>query len=476
MKNWILWVMLTAALVACGDKKEEPVKVVSDKPNLTSTPDVGKVEQVDVKATGTGLTPSAAVSEALKSAVMQVNGTAVDASSASVNISAKATAQLDVQSKNGSDSVKATEVVNSQAFAESVVMQSNGVVSTFKVDKLTPPKSNGGVYVVDITAKIAKFKAPADAGKIKIVVAPLKSTQQSFNIGGRNVPAHEVLEPIRQQIIEALSKTGRFTVLDRDFGSEIESELGMIGSGQTSQNDLAKLNQALSADVIWVGAVNALSYDRMARQLKTSDRELVSYSGKWSITQRLVNLTTRQVVLSDTFKGDFPAISPTTLGASINEKTAIANVQAEVLKKATESIMQKTFPVSVVSLDGESVVLSQGEGAVVEGGVYKLVKLGKEMKDPQTGQSLGNIETECCEVIINRVSEKMSYGQLTNVKVKLDGVEPGVLQLRSKVQVKPAEQSPQAAASGEKPKAKPNVPTEKTNAPAAAEKPKDKDW
>lgn len=475
MKNWISWFILSAVLVACGDKKEEPVKVESDKPNLTSTPDVGKVEQVEVKTTGTGLTPSAAVNEALKSAVMQVNGVAVDASSANMNISAKATAQLDVQTKNGSDSAKATEVLNSQAFAESVVTQSNGVVSTFKVDKLTPPKSNGGVYVVDITAKIAKFNAPADAGKIKIVVAPLKSTQQSFNIGGRSVSAQEVLEPIRQQIIESLTKTGRFTVLDRDFGNDIENELMMIGSGQTSQNDLAKLNQALSADVIWVGAVNALSYDRMARQLKTSDRELVSYSGKWSITQRLVNLTTRQVMLSDTFKGDFPTVSPTTLGASINEKASVTHVQAEVVRKATESIMQKTFPISVVSTDGESVVLSQGEGAVVEGGQYKLVMLGKEMKDPQTGQSLGNIETVCCEVLINRVTEKMSYGQLTNVKVKLEGVEPGVLQLRGKVQAKPETPGPQAAASGDKPKAKPSLPAERASAPVA-EKPKDKDW
>jgi hypothetical protein len=475
MKNWICWITLSAALVACGDKKETSVKVDNDKPNLTATPDAGKVEQVEVKSTGTGLTPSAAVSEALKSAVMQVNGTAVDASSASVNISAKATAQLDVQTKNGSDSVKATEVVNSQAFAESVVTQSNGVVSTFKVDKLTPPKSNGGVYVVDITAKLAKFKAPADAGKIKIVVAPLKSTQQSFNIGGRNMPAHEVLEPIRQQIIEALTKTGRFTVLDRDFGSDIESEMGMIGSGQTNQNDLAKLNQALSADVIWVGAVNSLSYDRMARQLKTSDRELVSYSGKWSITQRLVNLTTRQVMLSDTFKGDFPTVSPTTLGASINEKTSVANVQTEVVKKATESIMQKTFPISVVSIDGESVVLSQGEGAVVEGGQYKLVKLGKEMKDPQTGQSLGNIETECCEVIVNRVTEKMSYGQLTNVKVKLEGVEPGVLQLRGKVQGKSELASQPTPVAVDRPVKKSNAPAEQTSH-STAEKPKDKDW
>jgi len=384
-------------LVGCGEKKEVTDAVDPNKPNLTQTPDVGKVEQVEIKSTGTGLTPSAAVNEALRTAITQVNGTTVNASSANVNFAAKATAQIDVETKEGRDSAKATESLQSQAFAEAIITQSKGTVSSFKVEKVTPPKSDGGTYTVEISAKIAKFKAPADSGKIKIVVMPLKSTQISFNIGGKQMPAEEVLEPIRQQIIDSLTQSGRFTVLDRQSNSEIQSELEMIKSGQTSQNDMAKLSQALSADVIWVGTVNSLSYDRNVRKLQTSDRELVSYSGTWSITQRLVNLTTRQVMLSDTFKGDFPTISPTTLGASVNENSTVSNVQVEIVKKATDSIILKTFPISIVSMDGETVVISQGEGSVTEGARYKVVKLGKEIKDPQTGQSLGNMESECCD-------------------------------------------------------------------------------
>lgn len=475
MKKILALIIISAALVSCGDKKESTENVDSNKPNLTQTPDVGKVEQVEVKSTGTGLTPSAAVNEALKTAITQVNGTTVDASTANFNFAAKATAQIDLETKEGRDSAKAAESLQSQAFAESIVTQSKGAVSSFKVEKVIPPKENGGAYVIEITAKIAKFKSPADSGKIKIVVMPLKSTQSSFNIGGKQVSAADVLEPIRQQIIDSLTQSGRFTVLDRQSDSEIQAELGMIASGQTNQNDMAKLSQALSADVIWVGTVNSLSYNKNIRKLQTSDRELVSFNGTWSITQRLVNLTTRQVILSDTFKGDFPTISPTTLGASVNENTTVANVQSEIVKKATDSILLKTFPISIVSIDGETVVISQGEGSVTEGARYKVVKLGKEIKDPQTGHSLGNMESDCCEVVINRVTPKLSYGQLENIKVNLEGVDAGVLQIRGKVQSKQAS-SEKIVPTEEAKKPKNTTASGGVSALKPVEKQKDKDW
>jgi curli biogenesis system outer membrane secretion channel CsgG len=477
MKKILFILFLFLSLAGCGDKKVTKSDIDSNKPNITQTPDVGKVEQVEVAATGTGLTAGAAVNEALKSAITQVNGTFVNASSANFNYSGKASAEINIETKDGIDSGKATEILQSQSFAEEIITNSNGTVSSFKVEKVTIPQSKNGTFIVEIKAKIAKFKAPEDSGKIKIVVMPLKSTQSAFNIGGRQVSANEVFEPIRQQIIDSLTQSGRFTVLDRQSDADIQSELGMITSGQTSQNDMAKLSQALSADVIWVGTVNSLSYDRNVRKLQTSDRELVGFSGKWSITQRLVNLTTRQIMLSDTFKGDFPTISPTTLGASFNENTTIANVQTEIVKKSLDSIISKTFPISIVTIDGDSVVISQGEGSVTEGTRYKVVKLGKEIKDPQTGQSLGNMETDCCEVIINKVTPKLSYGQIESLKIKLDGINPGVLQIREKIVNKIAELSPQLSGitSGESKKNKKVTSTETDNIQPSETK-KEKDW
>lgn len=476
MKKLAMVGLLCLGLAACGKKEEAPAAPAPQPgPNLTQTPDVGKIEQVEASASGSGITPGAAVNDALKTAIMQVNGTTVDASSANLNTYSQVTASLDVESADGSDSIKAAATMQGSHFAEQIVTQSKGVVSSFKVVKLTPPAGKGGLYRVDIAASIAKFKAPADSGKIKIVVAPLRSTRSSFNIGGRNVPAAEVLGALRQQIIDTLSQSGRFTVLDRQFEDELQNELDMIGSGKTVNTDFAKLGQALSADLVWVGVVNDLAYEKHVRKLQTSDRDLVSYSGGWSVSQRMINLATRQILQSATLQGTAPSIAPTTMGAGIDEGATMRNMQTEIVKRSAEAILLQTFPISVVERDGMNVVLSQGGTAVVENGRYKIYLQGKEIKDPQTGQSLGNMESACCEVVINRVTPKLSYGVLENVAVKLDGVRPGALQLREAVAAKAPAPAPVAEAA-DKPKAAERKAGAARSSPAVAGEPKKEDW
>jgi len=476
MKKLAMVGLLCLGLAACGKKEEAPAASAPQPgPNLTQTPDVGKIEQVEASASGSGVTPGAAINDALKTAIMQVNGTTVDASSANLNTYSQVTASLDVESADGSDSIKAAATMQGSHFAEQIVTQSKGVVSSFKVVKLTPPAGKGGLYRVDIAASIAKFKAPADSGKIKIVVAPLRSTRSSFNIGGRNVPAAEVLGALRQQIIDTLSQSGRFTVLDRQFEDELQNELDMIGSGKTVNTDFAKLGQALSADLVWVGVVNDLAYEKHVRKLQTSDRDLVSYSGGWSVSQRMINLATRQILQSATLQGTAPSIAPTTMGAGIDEGATMRNMQTEIVKRSAEAILLQTFPISVVERDGMNVVLSQGGTAVVENGRYKIYLQGKEIKDPQTGQSLGNMESACCEVVINRVTPKLSYGVLENVAVKLDGVRPGALQLREAVAAKAPASAPVAEAA-EKPKAAARKAGAARSSPAVAGEPKKEDW
>ena len=427
---------LLFALAACGEKPVEAPKVVAapvQGPNLTQVPDVGKVEQVNVTALGTGMTPGAAVNDALKTAISQVNGTTVDASSANVNMFAKATATVDVESSQGKDSATVTGTLQSQAFAEQIITQSKGTVSSFKVVSVAPPPNGNGVFTVNIEAKIAKFKGPADSGKIKIVVAPLKSEKMAFNIGGRMIPANEVLGPLRQQIIDNLTQTGRFTILDRQFDGELQNEMNMITSGQTDKTDLAKLGQALSADLVWVGVVNDFAFNKTVRKLQTSDRELVSYAGGWSVSQRMINLATKQIMQSNTLEGVAPAIAATTLGANFDETGTVKTMAGDFVKKSTEAILLRTFPVSVVERDGDTVVLSQGGKALTEGTRYRIYRQGKEIKDPQTGQSLGNMESLCCDVVIDRVTPNLSYGTLERVKIKLDDVVAGALQIREAV-------------------------------------------
>lgn len=178
----------------------------------------------------------------------------------------------------------------------------------------------------------------------------------------------------------------------------------MISSGQAPSAELAKLSQAASADLVWSARVSNLAYNRHARQLKTSERELVSYSGGWALSQKLVNVATRQVMASDSLQGRAPSTEPTTLGAGVDGSQVLGDMSNEIVGQVVASVLRRTFPVTVVARDGTNVVLSQGGQALKEGSRYALASLGKEMKDPQTGQSLGRMESPCCELVIDRVT------------------------------------------------------------------------
>jgi len=425
---------LVLSMSACDQAKSIFGKSSPDKPaEATATPsappvnpaspvavmpDVGKIGAVTVNVKGTGASAAEAIDEAMRLALKQVNGTTMDLSSEQL--------KLTLSLSRGKDS----EALRGTAFAEHVVQSAGGAITSFKVNALDGPDSRG-FYKADIDASVAKFTpSAADSKKLKIVVAPLRFDSASFAMGGRSVPAEKVAEDLRQQIIAALTNTGRFTVLDRDMGGDVAQELDMISSGSALRAEIGKLGQAMSADVIWVGKISSFAYNRQARKLQTSDRELVSYSGGWAVSQKLVNVATRQIMLSESLRGEAPSVSATTMGSGVDGDKISEGMQNDIANRIVSGIISRTFPVTVISREGSSVVLSQGGQAVREGARYQLVYMGKEMFDPQTNQSLGRVESDCCEVVIDRVTPTLSQGHLDKMQMTLDGLQPGGLQLR----------------------------------------------
>ena len=91
------------------------------------------------------------------------------------------------------------------------------------------------------------------------------------------------------------------------------------------------------------------------------------------------------------------------------------------------------------------------------GARYAVVSMGKEIIDPQTQQSLGRMESPCCDVVIDKVATTLSYGHLENSRMPLDSMQPDALQIRGELtasqsgtptaaSVKPASGTPLAAA------------------------------
>lgn len=403
---------LALSVVACSKNEVStaplaaPAAAQASAPTM-AMPDAGKLSTVSTTATGIGASAAEAVDEAIKLAIKQVNGVAVDMSSEQF----KSLLAVAV----GRDAAQ----LQAHAFSEYVAQQSRGVVSSFKVIKLEDPVSQGGVYKASIEANIAKFEAPADSKKLKIVVGPIRFDTESFKVAGVAIPSAKVADEVRQQILDALTNTGRFSVLDRELGGDVQNELDMISSGQAPAAERSKISQAISADLIWTGKINAFSYQNT--------------DGNWALAQRVINVATRQVQLSSILQDTVNS----TQGKETAE-TAKQKLETQLVGRVVSAILVRTFPVTVASRDGNNVVLSQGGQSVREGARYQLVSMGSEVKDPQTGQSLGRTEYDCCEVVVDKVGPSMAQGHLENIRMPLDQIQPGGLQLRDMNAVKTA--------------------------------------
>ena len=446
-----------------------PAPAVAEAPPPAPTMpalDVGKLDTVKVVSDGFGATASDAVGEAIRLAILQVNGVAMEATTISAKLG------VDVVSGQSAASLRA------EGFAEAVRTRSGGVIQNFRIVAMSEPGAQG-TYKATIQANIARFVAPAELKKVKLVVAPLRFDKASIPIGDRMVPAREVGNELRQRIQDALVGTGRFAVLDRDFSPEIEQELDMIGSGQSPMAEITKLSQAVPADLIWTGRINGLAYIRHAQQLRISDRELVSYSGGWSVSQKMVNVATRQVMTSETLRGNAPSVAPTTLSRGVNSNKILGGMADDLVNSVVASILQRTFPVTVVALTGADVVLSQGGLALKPGSRYAMVTMGAELKDPQTGQSLGRMEAPCCELVVDRVTPNLSYGHIEGGAALPAGLAPSALQVREQLPARAATVAvggavPPTGAAPARRSSRPSRPDDGVPMPAAEKKNDDK--
>jgi curli biogenesis system outer membrane secretion channel CsgG len=458
-----LALLIACVLSACDKGPETPAQATSavSAPANVAAPvlDVGKVESVRTTAYGLGRSAGEAMSEAMKMALLQVNGAVVQSTSVSAKFG------LDVSLNQNAASLRAS------SFADVVKQRSGGVIQNLRVVSLEEPTDKTpDRYKATIEADIAKFSPSAEMQKIKVVVGPLKFDQSNFPMGDKAVSAVDLAATLRQRIGEALVQTGRFAVLDRDVSPEISRELEAIRSGEAPSAELAKLSQAASADLVWSGHVANFAYNRHARQLRTSDRELVSYSGGWVASQKLVNVATRQVMFSDTVKGTAPSIEPTTLGAGVDSARIMGDMVDDMVKQVVSSILQRTFPLTVVARDGTNVVISQGGHAVREGARYTVVLIGAEMKDPQTGQSLGRADSPCCELVVDRVTPNLSYGHLESVRTALDNLPAGALQIRTEKKEAVVAARPAADRDEQALAAKPATPISKSPVGDAADR------
>jgi curli biogenesis system outer membrane secretion channel CsgG len=293
-------------------------------------------------------------------------------------------------------------------------------------------------WKVRVRVDVAQYRAPDEQGRPKIVVAMPKTSTASYPVGDGRENAIAVASAVRGRLSDILTQTKRFIVLDREFGSDLQAEIDHINSGNVRVQDSARIGQQLATDLILIPTIERFEYVRSVRKLRMAERELVSYSGGGRITLRLLNAATGEVVMSDTFEHKLASADPSTMPRVVDGPSMVAEMMDSLAGQIGGAVVTEIFPVTVVSMTGDQVVLSQGGESLQAGQHWQAVLLGEELKDPQTGRSLGRHEVPLGTVRVDRVSTQTSYGTLLEGADAVAGkpFQPGGIVLKSKMTAK----------------------------------------
>ena len=219
------------------------------------SPFLSPAQAVDdhVKATGMSQTYRGAVNEALVSALEQHDGTIVSAT--------------EIRKVHGEDS--SLSIRENGALSDSAKIEANDSISK-EMQKWAKGKILGydvlsdtfdpvtKKYRVELSVRFpGRYVVGRDPNALRrMAVANFAVRGQTFKWYGQSVDSVEWSAALGNQLNVVLTQTRKFTMLDRAFDREVNSELARLGAANAAPGDAIRLNQKLGTDYLVVGEIS----------------------------------------------------------------------------------------------------------------------------------------------------------------------------------------------------------------------------
>ncbi|MEK9685437.1 MAG: hypothetical protein VW226_12880 [Rhodospirillaceae bacterium] len=348
-----------------------------------------------VEASGHGVTPEQAVDRALVGAITQVNGAAI-ASRARSSLASK-TSVSDGKSSS----------ISQKTFQETIAKKTKGIVKSFEILSQEKP-ANSSLFRVNLSVTVATYKQSAQLNRLRMAVVPFRIDP---SISSR-AASSKFEDYTRRGIENYLTQTRRFAIIDRSFISEQNKELNFLlgkeGSGNSPggspMEELARIGNRVGTDYLVTGVVEKAYSTNKIFKMQSTGQVIKTPQIGGRVTYRILDVASSQVKLAGTEKIH-------------RESGSLDSVADALSKQIGEKILNAIFPIFVLSIEGNQVTLGQGGDTVKNGGIYSLVRLGKEIIDPYTRESLGQKETVVGAVRVIDTQSKLSTARIVDLRI-----------------------------------------------------------
>ena len=250
---------------------------------------------------------------------------------------------------------------------------------------------------------------------------------------------------VADMLTTALVKSGKFTVIERQDLDKVFAEQHLGQSGALTPESAAKVGKVLGVELLVIGSVTEFGIKKreVSGGFKVFGAGVENKEARAAVDIRLVNSTTAEVIAAETEEGSENTLGLGARYENIDFSTSSSWNDTDIGKACREAIdkvvtlitenMEKvpwSGKVLKVNADGTVIMKPGSEAGVEVGNEFLVFRPGDEIKDPDTGLSLGNEEKKIGRV---KVTEDMLKGKACKAVV----LEGAPLQIGDIIRQKP---------------------------------------
>lgn len=348
---------------------------------------------------GIGVTREEAISNAIAEALGQINGIRISKESLKT-----------VHSVKTNDGHKGVYTYNN-----SIKRITKGNVDSFKIIDVNEVEGRFEAIVSVTNSKTTKkYKTPGLNLKNRrsIIVIPANINYDSFQILGEYKSAVSVNINLSQELLNAITQTRKFNVLDREENRAFFDEQNVISSEDAGRDEVLKLGQVLGSDYILLTSIKEISIgkEKPSAYIASTNN---SYKASVTVQFKVITTATRQVKFSNTRTFDFEP-------SGNSNKQIYYDTLKQISNKISAELIENIYPLKILDVNNNEITINQGNLSL--GSRYHVFKLGAKIVDSYTKESLGTTETNVGTVEIIRVLPKYSIAKIIEGKISKDNI------------------------------------------------------
>lgn len=233
-------------------------------------------------------------------------------------------------------------------------------------------------------------------GTVKVGKAVLADASDS----GRRTKMQRMTENLNAQLLSAFQTSRRFQLVGRADGDALAEEAGATGRAFSFGD----------ADYLLVVTVDDFQDMMETKTFAALGTTVTSRTIRFAAISTIYDAKTNAVV--ETANIDVSRVAPEEQRGATTGDTRDAilrELTKELAEKTAQHVADVIYPARVVAKTDKTVTISRGEGSgIAVGQMWEVFALGEEMKDPDTGASLGREELSVGKVRVTRVTAKTS--------------------------------------------------------------------